>query len=192
MVSVSELMQVIVALDASSILVGESVCRRLQWLGHSGEMKARGRSSICSRSKADVVARFQGGPNAGHTVVVQGQQYVLHSLPTGVLHPGKKAVIGNGTVIDPDCPVRRNRGLAPPGRRGEGSAFDQPQSPSDSALSQRHRSRRVRRFAAIGASARRAVASDPPIPTKRHAWGFVLPTSSMKRLLHDRLQANLG
>jgi adenylosuccinate synthase len=51
--------------------------------------------------KADIVARFQGGPNAGHTVVVQGQQYVLHALPTGVLHSGKRAVIGNGAVIDP-------------------------------------------------------------------------------------------
>jgi adenylosuccinate synthase len=51
--------------------------------------------------KADVVARFQGGPNAGHTVVAEGQQYILHMLPAGVLHAGKRSVIGNGVVLDP-------------------------------------------------------------------------------------------
>src|SRR3954471_19303883 len=49
----------------------------------------------------DVVARYQGGPNAGHTVYVRGQKYVLHLIPSGILHDGVTCVIGNGVVIDP-------------------------------------------------------------------------------------------
>ncbi|HET7753034.1 MAG TPA: adenylosuccinate synthase [Anaeromyxobacteraceae bacterium] len=51
---------------------------------------------------ADVVVRFQGGNNAGHTLVVGGEKTVLHLIPAGVLHPGKSCVIGNGTVVDPE------------------------------------------------------------------------------------------
>jgi len=50
---------------------------------------------------ADIVARYQGGNNAGHTVVVDGHKTILHLVPSGVLHPGKVCVIGNGVVIDP-------------------------------------------------------------------------------------------
>jgi len=50
---------------------------------------------------ADVVVRFQGGNNAGHTLVVGGEKTVLHLIPAGILHPGKTCVIGNGVVIDP-------------------------------------------------------------------------------------------
>ncbi|GEL69729.1 adenylosuccinate synthase [Myxococcus virescens] len=50
---------------------------------------------------AQVVVRFQGGNNAGHTLVVGGQKTVLHLIPSGILHPGKTCVIGNGVVVDP-------------------------------------------------------------------------------------------
>ena len=50
---------------------------------------------------AQVVVRFQGGNNAGHTLVVGGQKTVLHLIPSGILHQGKTCVIGNGVVIDP-------------------------------------------------------------------------------------------
>ncbi|MEI7705883.1 MAG: adenylosuccinate synthase [Deltaproteobacteria bacterium] len=50
---------------------------------------------------ADVVARYQGGNNAGHTLVVGGEKTVLHLIPAGVLHPGKTCIIGNGVVVDP-------------------------------------------------------------------------------------------
>ena len=50
---------------------------------------------------ADVVARYQGGNNAGHTLVVGGEKTVLHLIPAGVLHPGKVCIIGNGVVVDP-------------------------------------------------------------------------------------------
>src|SRR6187399_3070983 len=49
------------------------------------------------------VARYQGGHNAGHTVYVDGQKFVLHLIPSGILHPGVTCVIGNGVVIDPEA-----------------------------------------------------------------------------------------
>ncbi|SMX27787.1 Adenylosuccinate synthetase [Pelagimonas phthalicica] len=52
-------------------------------------------------SRADVIARFQGGHNAGHTLVVDGKVYKLHALPSGVVRGGKLSVIGNGVVLDP-------------------------------------------------------------------------------------------
>ncbi|MGL4369113.1 MAG: adenylosuccinate synthase [Spirochaetota bacterium] len=55
---------------------------------------------------ADIVVRYQGGANAGHTVVVQGKKYVFHLIPSGILHPGKICVIGNGVVIDPEQLVK--------------------------------------------------------------------------------------
>jgi len=51
--------------------------------------------------KADYIVRFQGGNNAGHTVVVGGEEFVFHLIPSGILHPKKICVIGNGVVIDP-------------------------------------------------------------------------------------------
>ena len=48
-----------------------------------------------------MVVRFQGGNNAGHTVIVDGAKYVLHLVPSGILHPGKICLIGNGVVLDP-------------------------------------------------------------------------------------------
>ncbi len=50
---------------------------------------------------ADIVARYQGGANAGHTIVIDGKQYILHLIPSGILNPKAKCVIGNGVVIDP-------------------------------------------------------------------------------------------
>ncbi len=50
---------------------------------------------------ADIVVRFQGGNNAAHTLVVNGQKFILRLVPAGALHPGKTCVIGNGTVVDP-------------------------------------------------------------------------------------------
>jgi adenylosuccinate synthase len=50
---------------------------------------------------AEIVARFQGGANAGRTIVIDGKQYILHLIPSGILNPGVMCVIGNGVVIDP-------------------------------------------------------------------------------------------
>jgi adenylosuccinate synthase len=51
---------------------------------------------------ADVIVRFQGGANAGHTIVVGGKKVILHLIPSGILHEGKSCVIGNGVVLDPE------------------------------------------------------------------------------------------
>ena len=67
-----------------------------QW-GDEGKGKI---TDLLSRS-ADVVVRYQGGVNAGHTVVVQGQTFKLHLIPSGILYPDTKCIIGCGTVIDP-------------------------------------------------------------------------------------------
>jgi len=50
---------------------------------------------------ADIVARYQGGANAGHTVVFEGKKFILHLIPSGILNPTTKCIIGNGVVIDP-------------------------------------------------------------------------------------------
>ena len=52
-------------------------------------------------AEADVVARFQGGANAGHTIVLEDKKYIFHTVPSGILYPETKCVIGAGTVIDP-------------------------------------------------------------------------------------------
>jgi len=51
---------------------------------------------------AHVIVRFQGGNNAGHTLVVGGEKFIFHLIPSGILHPGKKCVIASGVVVDPD------------------------------------------------------------------------------------------
>ena len=61
--------------------------------------------------KADCVVRFQGGNNAGHTLVVEGRQFIFHLIPSGILHPGKTCMIGNGVVIDPTVLIREMKNL---------------------------------------------------------------------------------
>ncbi|ETW11983.1 adenylosuccinate synthetase [Roseivivax marinus] len=61
--------------------------------------------------RADVIARFQGGHNAGHTLVIDGEVYKLHALPSGVVRRGKLSVIGNGVVLDPWHLVKEIAGL---------------------------------------------------------------------------------
>jgi len=52
-------------------------------------------------AKADIIARFQGGANAGHTIIVGDEKYVLHLIPSGIIQPNKLCFIGNGVVLDP-------------------------------------------------------------------------------------------
>jgi adenylosuccinate synthase len=68
---------------------------------------------------ADIVARFQGGNNAGHTLVVRGRKTVLHLIPSGILHDNKICIIGNGVVVDPVVLIQeieelQRGGLFPP------------------------------------------------------------------------------
>ena len=68
----------------------------LQW-GDEG----KGKIVDALANDFDLVVRYQGGSNAGHTVVINGQKFVLHLLPSGILRPGKLCVIANGVVLDP-------------------------------------------------------------------------------------------
>lgn len=68
----------------------------LQW-GDEG----KGKVVDVLAPRYDVIARFQGGPNAGHTLEFEGIKHVLHTIPSGIFHPDKVNVIGNGVVIDP-------------------------------------------------------------------------------------------
>lgn len=68
----------------------------LQW-GDEG----KGKVVDVLTPRYDVIARFQGGPNAGHTLEFEGTKHVLHTIPSGIFHSGKVNVIGNGVVIDP-------------------------------------------------------------------------------------------
>lgn len=61
--------------------------------------------------KAHIIARYQGGNNAGHTVVIKNEKYILHLIPSGILHKGKKCVIGNGVVVDPAALIKEMDGL---------------------------------------------------------------------------------
>ncbi|MBF0185388.1 MAG: adenylosuccinate synthase [Magnetococcales bacterium] len=62
--------------------------------------------------QAEVVVRFQGGHNAGHTLVVGGKKYVLHLVPSGIVRTGKLCIIGNGVVLDPSAFLDEIKGLA--------------------------------------------------------------------------------
>jgi len=73
-----------------AVLVG------MQW-GDEG----KGKIIDLLAEEADVIARYAGGHNAGHTIVFDGNQHILHLIPSGIFHPGKLCVIGNGVVLDP-------------------------------------------------------------------------------------------
>jgi adenylosuccinate synthase len=66
---------------------------------------------------ADMIIRFQGGNNAGHTLVINGEQFICHLIPSGILHPDKTCLIGNGVVLDPsvlldEIKTLKDRGVA--------------------------------------------------------------------------------
>lgn len=63
-------------------------------------------------AEADLVVRYQGGSNAGHTVVVGSETFILHLVPSGILHPGKVCMLGNGVVIDPASLLKEIEGLS--------------------------------------------------------------------------------
>ncbi len=73
--------------------------------------------------QADLVVRYQGGANAGHTVVIGDSQFILRQIPSGVLHPNTVCILGNGVVLDPDGLFGELDGLAERGIRPEGRVF---------------------------------------------------------------------
>ncbi|VAX18952.1 Adenylosuccinate synthetase [hydrothermal vent metagenome] len=73
--------------------------------------------------RVDIIARYQGGANAGHTVVVGEEQYILHLIPSGVLRGGKVCVIGSGVVLDPEAFLSEVDELESRGLKVRGSLF---------------------------------------------------------------------
>lgn len=73
--------------------------------------------------RVDWVVRYQGGNNAGHTVEIGDEQYIVHLIPSGILRPGKKCVIGNGVVVDPMALMGELNGLKSRGIETEGRLF---------------------------------------------------------------------
>ncbi|MBL3540164.1 adenylosuccinate synthetase, partial [Aminivibrio sp.] len=78
--------------------------------------EGKGRVVDALGSRVDIFARYQGGANAGHTVIVEGKKYVFHLLPSGMLYPCKICVIGNGVVIDPEQLLNELRELQDRGK----------------------------------------------------------------------------
>ncbi|MCP5525146.1 MAG: adenylosuccinate synthase [Verrucomicrobiales bacterium] len=97
---------------ANTILVGA------QW-GDEG----KGKIIDVLTEKADIVVRSQGGSNAGHTVIIGEQKYILHLVPSGILRNRKKCVIGNGVVVDPVGLVEEIRMLEDLGVKVDGKLF---------------------------------------------------------------------
>jgi adenylosuccinate synthase len=84
--------------------------------------EGKGKLTDLLAERADVVVRFQGGNNAGHTIVRDGEEFKFHLIPSGILYPGKTCVVGNGVVIDPaifigELDGLRRRGIDPSGLR---------------------------------------------------------------------------
>ncbi len=79
-------------MEKNTVLIG------VQW-GDEG----KGKVVDALADRFDIVARYQGGANAGHTVVVDGRKFILQLIPSGILRPDKVAVIGNGVVLDPQA-----------------------------------------------------------------------------------------
>ena len=95
---------------ANTVLIGA------QW-GDEG----KGKIIDVLTQEVDWVVRYQGGNNAGHTVEIGAEKYVLHLIPSGILHAGKRCVIGNGVVVDPLALLKemeglQRRGIDPAGR----------------------------------------------------------------------------
>src|SRR6266404_5038441 len=97
---------------SNTILVGA------QW-GDEG----KGKIIDVLTDQADIVVRTQGGNNAGHTVHIGGQKYVLHLVPSGILRKKKLCVIGNGVVVDPVSLVGEIEGLRKLGIKAKGNLF---------------------------------------------------------------------
>ena len=121
----------------------------------------------------DYIVRYNGGANAGHTVVVAGKKYALHLIPSGILSPEKNCVIGNGVVVDPEKLLEEIDSLE---KRGVmiASNLKIRSSPCGHALSQGTR-RGARTGALLGGGPdgreplhrrRPSAASDRPMPTR--------------------------
>ena len=85
--------------------------------------EGKGKITDMFAEKSDIVIRFQGGANAGHTIVVDGKKYALHQVPSGILYPNKSVFLGSGMVIDPEALFKELQMLKDNGIDWEGRVF---------------------------------------------------------------------
>ena len=92
------------------------MARRVVIVGAQWGDEGKGKIVDIMTADADMVVRFQGGNNAGHTVIVDGEKFILHLIPSGILHKGKTCIIGCGVVVDPKVLLEEIDGLKKRGR----------------------------------------------------------------------------
>src|ERR1044072_7762013 len=97
--------------------------RNIIILGSQWGDEGKGKIVDLFADRFDIVARYQGGHNAGHTVFIGEKKYVLKLIPSGILRPGKKAVIGNGLVLDPAALLAEIETLESAGGQVKGNLF---------------------------------------------------------------------
>jgi len=97
--------------------------RNIIILGSQWGDEGKGKIVDLFAERFDIVARYQGGHNAGHTVFIGDRKYVLKLIPSGILRPGKRAVIGNGLVIDPAALLAEIDALEAAGVQVKGNLF---------------------------------------------------------------------
>src|SRR5215469_9305944 len=97
--------------------------RNIVILGSQWGDEGKGKIVDLFADRFDMVARYQGGHNAGHTVFIGERKFVLKLIPSGILRPGKKAVIGNGLVLDPEALLAEIEALESAGVQVTGNLF---------------------------------------------------------------------
>ena len=142
--------------------------------------EGKGKVTDLLAEQADLVIRFQGGNNAGHTIVRGDDVWKFHLIPSGILYPGKKCAIGNGVVIDPNVLTDEIDGLRARGVDLSGlrvSANAHMIMPYHLLLDTAGETR----LGTQRRSAPRAAASAPATPTRRRASASACRTCSTRR-----------
>ncbi|MCJ7813038.1 adenylosuccinate synthase [bacterium] len=103
-------------------LLKESIGVQLVLGGQWGD-EGKGKIVDLLGESADIVVRYQGGPNAGHTIKIKEKTFILHLIPSGILRPHTRCVIGNGVVIHPDMLLEEISGLEEKGIQVSGRIF---------------------------------------------------------------------
>lgn len=134
---------------------------------------------------ADIIVRYQGGNNAGHTVVVGENEFILHLVPSGILHKGKLCIIGNGVVIDPEALLKEVGLLRKKGIKVDGNLLI---SEAAHAILPYHKVIDKRRGAQIGTTGR---GIGPCYVDKMARCGIRMADLINKASLRKKLWANL-
>ncbi len=109
-------------LEGAGNPVAEGVSRGRCTVVVGGQWGDEGKGKVVDvlAEDANIVARYQGGANAGHTVHVKDEEFILHQIPSGILHPDKRCLLGNGVVLDPLQFFKEYDGVEARGRSLEG------------------------------------------------------------------------